>query len=55
MERIHFFKRAAFNREIWDGMSSCGIPFLKEEKSFLTINRNKVTCKNCKRTDDYKK
>ena len=53
MEKIHFFKKATFNKKIWDGMSSCGIPFLKGEKSFLTVNRCRVTCRNCKRTNDY--
>lgn len=54
MKKIHFFKKALFNKKIWDGMSSCGIPFLKGEKLWLTINKFKVTCRNCLRTKDFR-
>lgn len=52
MKKIHLL-RPLYNT-VWPGASACHLVFLTSELKFLTVNTDKVTCKNCKRTGLYR-
>jgi len=47
--KIHYFKRKSY-ADPDETIAACGFYLLADEKDFVTINPDDVTCKNCKRT-----
>ncbi len=50
---IHYYKKTSYVAEA--EISTCGFfALLKSEKNFITKDKRKVTCGNCKRTRIFK-
>lgn len=54
INEIHYTDWECYGQGFTKGVSSCGVVVPIEEGEFLTRNKKKVTCGNCKRTNLFK-